>query len=77
MVVDNESVVNSVSAPESRLKKKHLSICYHSVREAVAGGIVAVRLAKSECNLADICTKTTQLDPCPKETEAITQRLNL
>ena len=38
MVVDNESVVNSVSVPESRLKKKHLSICCHSVREAVAGG---------------------------------------
>ena len=57
MVVDNESVVKSVSVPESRLKKKHLSICYHSVREAVAGGIIAVKWVKSENNLADICTK--------------------
>ena len=57
MVVDNESVVKSVSVPESRLKKKHLSICYHSVREAVAGGIIAVKWVKSEDNLADICTK--------------------
>ena len=53
----NESVVKSVSVPESRLKKKHLSICYHSVREAVAGGIIAVKWVKSEDNLADICTK--------------------
>ena len=57
MVIDNESVVNSVSVPKSGLKKKHLSICYHSVQEAVAGGIIAVRWVKSEYNLADICTK--------------------
>ena len=33
---DNMSVVNNTSKPESTLKKKSNSICYHFVREAVA-----------------------------------------
>ena len=33
---DNKSVVNNTSRPESTLKKKSNSICYHFVREAVA-----------------------------------------
>ena len=35
---DNMSVVHSTSRPESPLKKKSNSICYHFVREAVAMG---------------------------------------
>ena len=42
MTVDNESVVKNLSVPESRLKKKHLSICYHAVREAVVAGVITV-----------------------------------
>ena len=57
MKVDNESVVKSVSMPKSRLKKKHLSICYHSVREAVASGTIVVDWVASGNNWADICTK--------------------
>ena len=41
MRVNNGSVVSSVSVPESKLKKKHLSICYHAVREVIAAGIIA------------------------------------
>ena len=33
---DNQSVVNNSTKPESVLKKKHLSICYHEVRECCA-----------------------------------------
>ena len=33
---DNMSVIYNTSKPESRLKKKSSSICYHFVREAVA-----------------------------------------
>ena len=33
---DNQSVINNTSKPESVLKKKSNSICYHFVREAVA-----------------------------------------
>lgn len=63
---DNESVVNSSTFPESRLKKKHCSIAYHRVREAVAAAKLLIYYEKSESNLADILTKTlsrTKRDP--------------
>ena len=36
--VDNMSVIYNTSRPESTLKKKSNSICYHAIREAVASG---------------------------------------
>jgi hypothetical protein len=39
---DNEAVVNSTTAPESTLKKKHNAIHYHRVHEAVAAGTICV-----------------------------------
>ena len=33
---DNEAVVKNTTCPESQLKKKHVAICYHRVREACA-----------------------------------------
>ena len=57
MFVDNNSVVKSVTTPESKLKKKHLSICYHAVREAIAAGVMMVCWVASTDNLADLCTK--------------------
>ena len=36
ILCDNSSVVINTSYPESLLKKKHLSIAYHRIREAVA-----------------------------------------
>ena len=35
---DNISVVNNTSKPESILKKKRNSVCYHAVYESVAMG---------------------------------------
>ena len=55
--VNNESVVKSSTRPESQLKKKHLSICYHAVRECIASGIVRVGWIESEANLSDLLTK--------------------
>ena len=66
MFVDNNSVVTSVSTPESRLKKKYLSICYHSVREAIAAGIIQVSWIASTENLADLCTKILYGNPLKK-----------
>ena len=59
MFCDNEAVVRNCTAPESMLKKKHNSICYHRVREAQAGKPVWLRVAKiaGEVNLADALTK--------------------
>ena len=54
---DNESVVKSTTVPESRLKKKHNSIAYHRIREAVAAGSILVYYEASESNLADLLTK--------------------
>ena len=39
---DNMSVVKNLSIPTSPLNKRHSSICYHSVSEAQAAGIIRV-----------------------------------
>ena len=55
---DNESVFKNASIAESRLKKKHNSICFHRVRECVASAILMPYKVASEYNLADILTKS-------------------
>ena len=54
---DNQSVFNNVSTPESTLKKKHLGICYHRCREAVAAEVIRVAKEHTSTNLADLFTK--------------------
>ena len=54
---DNQSVVVNVIAPESTLKKKHLSIAYHRCREASASRMVIVGYVPSKENVADLATK--------------------
>jgi hypothetical protein len=54
---DNQSVITSCPLPSSNLKKKHNSIAYHPIREAVAAGIVKLCYIKSQYNLADALTK--------------------
>ena len=54
---DNEVVVRNSTIPESTLGKKHISICYHVVREAIAAAIGRVSKEPGETNLADILTK--------------------
>ena len=51
------SVVTNVSKPESTLKKKLNSICYHAVHEAVAMGEALVAHIPTKKNLADLFTK--------------------
>ena len=43
---DNEGVYKNASMPESQLRKKHHSISYHMIREAVSSG--AFRMAKED-----------------------------
>jgi len=57
ILCDNQYVVNNSTKPESVLKKKHLSICYHKVRECCAKGAARVAYEPTETNLADICAK--------------------
>jgi len=54
---DNKSVVTNVSMPTSTLKKKHNSIAYHRVREAVAAGILHIAKVHTSETLADLLTK--------------------
>lgn len=54
---DNMSVIHNTQRPESTLKKKSNSICYHAVRESVAMGESLTGHVRSENNPADIATK--------------------
>jgi hypothetical protein len=61
MFGDNMSVILSTTLPSSSLKKKHLSIAYHRVREMVACNAIQFTHVDSKDNYADILTK-----PLPK-----------
>jgi hypothetical protein len=52
VLVDNVSVVKNSTTPSSMLQKKHNSICYHFVREAVAARIIRIAFILSSENLA-------------------------
>ena len=54
---DNMSVIHNTQRPESTLKKKSNSICYHAVREAVAMGECLTGHVRSTDNPSDLCTK--------------------
>jgi len=54
---DNMSVIHNTQKPESTLKKKSNSICYHYIRECIAMGEALTSHIRSEDNPADICTK--------------------
>ena len=54
---DNNSVVLNVSLPSSTLKKKHNSVAFHRIREAVAAQIITFWYIATALNLADLLTK--------------------
>ena len=54
---DNMSVTHNTSKPESALKKKSNSICYHFVRDAVAMRECLTTHVPTTRNWADILTK--------------------
>ena len=54
---DNMSVIHNTQRPESTLRKKSNSICYHAVRESVAMGESLTAHVTTDKNKADICTK--------------------
>ena len=54
---DNLGVVQNVTIKDSLLKKKHVAISYHKVREAAACGIVHPVKIDGRYNFADVLTK--------------------
>ena len=57
MFVDNSSVVLNATVPSSTLKKKHNSIAYHRIREAIVALIIRIGEVNGKKNLADMFTK--------------------
>ena len=54
---DNEAVFKNTMIPESTLKKKHNSICYHRCHKAVAARVMRVAKEGTLTNLADLFMK--------------------
>jgi hypothetical protein len=54
---DTMSVLHNTHRPESVLKKKSNSICYHAVRESAVMGESIIGHVPSVENTVDICTK--------------------
>ena len=53
----NMSVIHNTSRPESVLRNKSNSVCYHAVCESVAISESLVRHMASKENIADLLTK--------------------
>ena len=56
---DNKSQVTNSTRPESTLKKKCNSVCYHAIRESVATGESLITHISTQLNLADSLTNVT------------------
>ena len=54
---DNLGVIQNATIKDSLLKKKHVAISYHKVREAVAAGIIVPIKIHSSDNFSDCLTK--------------------
>jgi hypothetical protein len=54
---DNMSVIHNTQRPESTLKKKSNSICYHAVRESAAMGEILTGHVSTDQNPGDLATK--------------------
>ena len=58
MFDDNQSEINSTSNPAGRLKKRHLLLAFHRVKQLCAS-ILSCFHVPSGSNLADVATKST------------------
>jgi hypothetical protein len=58
MFGDNLGVVQNATIKDSLLKKKHVAIAYHKVRESAAAGIIHPMKINTKDNFSDILTKS-------------------
>ena len=54
---DNWSVIQSANVPNSEMRKKHIAVSYHFVREAITAKIINPMWVRLHENLSDVCTK--------------------
>ena len=76
MFCDSEAVFKYASIPDSTLKKKHTSICYHRCREAVASHTVRVAKEGTLTNLSDMFTKPMPQANCEAILDRFTYRVD-
>ena len=62
MFIDNQAMFKSSTIPESVNKKKHTSVAFHRIREAIAAGWIRIAHVPGKTNLADFLTKTVPAD---------------
>jgi hypothetical protein len=54
---DNAGVISCASTPESSLKKKHIALSYHFIRENLAIGAIRPQHIPDKNNISDLFTK--------------------
>jgi hypothetical protein len=54
---DNQLAVTNSTVPDSTLRRKHNSIAYHRVHEAVTANTIRIAYVPSKSNNADVLTK--------------------
>jgi hypothetical protein len=59
---DNLGVIQNANMPEGTLKKKHIALSYHFVREAVSVNIISAFKVPGKDNFADVMTKPLERD---------------
>lgn len=59
---DNMSVIQNATNPDAEIKKKHVTISFHVVREAIAAGFIEPWWVESGVNVSDILTKQLPRD---------------
>ena len=57
MFGDNLAVINSSRIPDDTLKKRHNTLSYHRIREAIAAQIIILYHIDGKENPADVLTK--------------------
>ena len=55
---DNQSVIRNSTLPDSSLKKKHVAICFHCVRQTCVSGMIQIAKEDGVTDLADLLTKS-------------------
>jgi hypothetical protein len=58
MAGDNAGVIANASTPDATLKKKHVALSYHSVRESVSAGVIHPCKISGKKKIADLLTKS-------------------
>ena len=68
---DNLGVIQNASLRSSMLRKRHMALAYHAVREATAAGTVLPVKIPGKDNLADLLTKPLTKDPFQRLTNLV------